>query len=484
MIRRIELRNFMSHSHTVIEPAAGLTVLIGPNNCGKSAVVAALQILCDNDNSTYVMRHGEKECSVSVEVEDGHTIVWRRRKSPSYLIDGKECSRKLSDPEFYDELHQVLRLRRVDAGNDADFDVHFGTQKTPIFLLASSAGNAAKFFASSSDAIRLVEMQKRHKDKLAQAQREKNRLEAESKRLTLELELLVPSVELDQRVEQIEKLREQLVDDVEHLKAATSHADELALQTQTQQEKFAVSRSLAALVSPPILGDVVSLAAIVEQIDQWQQRLNESGDRMSCLSALVAAPQLPDVTPLINICDRLSALIATESFNSAQQIALDNLKAPPPITPVDGLAADIVRMESLATRTAKLAANHAVAETITAPPLQHDTAALATLVTRMETGETTVARCRFESSTLSHLVDAPPRIDVAELELTTSRLAEMEQRFAKCQIECLASEKALLDALSELRILAAESTCATCGAPLDPDRVVAQAALVAAGGAR
>lgn len=51
MIRRIELINFMSHRRTLIEPAAGLTVLVGPNNCGKSAVVSALQILCDKGSS-------------------------------------------------------------------------------------------------------------------------------------------------------------------------------------------------------------------------------------------------------------------------------------------------------------------------------------------------------------------------------------------------------------------------------------------------
>ena len=84
MIKRIELTNFMSHEHTVIEPAAGLTVLVGPNNCGKSAVVAALQILCHNDSSTYVLRHGEKECSVKVETDDGHTVEWRRKNSPSW----------------------------------------------------------------------------------------------------------------------------------------------------------------------------------------------------------------------------------------------------------------------------------------------------------------------------------------------------------------------------------------------------------------
>src|SRR5271157_856189 len=93
MIRRITLHNYMSHAHTVIEPAAGLTVLVGPNNCGKSAVIAALQILSSNENSTYVMRHGAKECSVKVETDDGHTIQWRRKNAPSYLIDGQVFDR-------------------------------------------------------------------------------------------------------------------------------------------------------------------------------------------------------------------------------------------------------------------------------------------------------------------------------------------------------------------------------------------------------
>src|SRR6267154_958050 len=93
MIKRIELINFMSHKHTVIEPAAGLTVLVGPNNCGKSAIVAALQILFHNENSTYVKRHGERECSIKIETTDGHVIEWHRKDAPRYVIDGKQFDR-------------------------------------------------------------------------------------------------------------------------------------------------------------------------------------------------------------------------------------------------------------------------------------------------------------------------------------------------------------------------------------------------------
>src|SRR5580693_3354782 len=99
----------MSHARTVIEPAAGLTVLVGPNNCGKSAVVAALQILCHNEKSTYVTRHHERECRVTIETDDGHVIEWRRKNSPSYTVDGKPFDR-LGRSGSPDGLHDVLRM--------------------------------------------------------------------------------------------------------------------------------------------------------------------------------------------------------------------------------------------------------------------------------------------------------------------------------------------------------------------------------------
>src|SRR5436305_651144 len=126
MITRIELTNFMSHEHTVIEPAADLTVLVGPNNCGKSAVVAALQILCTNAEATYVLRHGEKECAVVVNTDDGHVVEWRRKTSPRYLIDGQTFDRlgKGGQPA---ELRPALRLGPINDDGEGDFDVHFGT---------------------------------------------------------------------------------------------------------------------------------------------------------------------------------------------------------------------------------------------------------------------------------------------------------------------------------------------------------------------
>ncbi len=83
MIRKIVLENYMAHIRTVIEPAQGLTVLIGPNNCGKSAIIHALEMICYNsDAADYAIRHGAKKAVVTIETqdEDGsiHTIGWWR----------------------------------------------------------------------------------------------------------------------------------------------------------------------------------------------------------------------------------------------------------------------------------------------------------------------------------------------------------------------------------------------------------------------
>src|SRR5690349_22813812 len=89
VIRKIILENYMSHSRTELEPAAGLTVLIGPNNCGKSAVVSALQAPARNKSGDFMVRHDAKEARVTVETDDGHTLSWQRKASGgvSYVID-------------------------------------------------------------------------------------------------------------------------------------------------------------------------------------------------------------------------------------------------------------------------------------------------------------------------------------------------------------------------------------------------------------
>src|SRR5882724_9289113 len=118
MIRRIVLENYMAHVRTVIELAEGLTVLIGPNNCGKSAIIHALEMICYNsDAADFAIRHGAKMATVTVETEDAdgakHTLVWWRSKGTAgYSIDGRKIEGLgRSIPE---DLHDHLRMPKIE----------------------------------------------------------------------------------------------------------------------------------------------------------------------------------------------------------------------------------------------------------------------------------------------------------------------------------------------------------------------------------
>ena len=190
MLRKIILENFMSHGRTEIDLAPGLTVLTGPNNCGKSAVVAALQTLATNGRTTHVTRHGQQVCRITVETDDDHTIVWERNKNTvKYNLDGEDIHRV--GTSIPDSLHDLLRLDRVhaDLGKTThEYDIHFGQQKSPVFLLDETGSRAASFFASSSDAARLVEMQHVHRANLRDRKAAARRLSAEQRQNASELQ--------------------------------------------------------------------------------------------------------------------------------------------------------------------------------------------------------------------------------------------------------------------------------------------------------
>ncbi len=138
VVKKIILENYMSHIRTELELADGLTVLVGPNNCGKSAVVEAIRTVCENSGKDFMVRHGQKQCRVLIETDDGHTIEWKRDKSVvSYTIDGRDVHRLGGGVP--DDLHELLRLPRIKSPDgDDQFDIHIASQKSPLFLLERS----------------------------------------------------------------------------------------------------------------------------------------------------------------------------------------------------------------------------------------------------------------------------------------------------------------------------------------------------------
>ena len=515
MITRIELTNFMSHEHSVIEPAAGLTVLIGPNNCGKSAIVAALQILCSNENSTYVMRHGAKEVSVKVETDDGHTIEWKRKSSPSYLIDGQKFDR-LRGSGLPDELHAALRLPKVEAGDDNDFDIHFGAQKSPIFLLQPPASNAARFFASSSDAIRLVEMQKRHKDKLADAVREKNRLEAEAKKVNAALETLEPVVTIEHRL----AAARDIYDELRRLEVsiAAARTAEAGLRTHfASVDRFASQVNvLRDLPRPPAIVAVEPLEFLIDAIISASRRLRFTAAQASAMKLLPAPPGLPPIAPLENLIETIQAVNARRQSFGGQSKVMSELRVPPELCDIDAidhLITNTVRfankkrhaavqrnalsptcppplladsdplkrhIERLAEADYKLTVRRGASRHLNVlrePPLLANESEMAASLAALHRARRQVNQWHARATTFAAVEAAPRLSETSAIDALLCRLDEGEKKYRERSLAAQSASADLTSAAAELRSNVEGRACPICGSALDAESVIARATI-------
>jgi AAA ATPase domain len=477
MITRIELKNFMSHEHTVIEPAAGLTVLVGPNNVGKSAVVAALQILCTNENSTVVMRHGAKECSVKVVTDEGHEIVWQRRASPSYIINGEKRDR-LQRGGVPEELRPALRLGLVESG-EKSFDVHFGSQKDPIFLLNGSPGDAAKFFASSSDAHQLVKMQQAHKEKLAFNKKEKARLEDESLKLQKQLTALQPIVMVKVRAEQLEKDYEQVLE----LDQRLLQLEHTIQQIDQQQRACAhVQQQHAVLVNlkhPPELH-------AVEQLQECIANLEQAIGISTLLTRQCTALQLLHEVPSLHNIDSLSDEIHERAHWEQKQKRLalevavfDNFPAEfMTLQPEKSLESLVEQLQGVSVQHNFSTQQVSVLEPLSLVPVFDNTSAFIEFIAEFATTQNKLKQFEQVQTCVNSLYAWTWDISALEqLQCFQEELQESEKLCLRLESEYNSSLLAAENCVTELRAQLQGMHCPTCHREINANEFLTRAAL-------
>jgi exonuclease SbcC len=477
MIRRIELINFMSHRQTVIEPAAGLTVLVGPNNCGKSAVVSALQILCENVRGNYMVRHGEDECRILVETDDGHTIEWRRIKgTQSYCLDGEEVHRLQGGiPE---NLHDLLRLPKVRSSDEGyEFDIHFGEQKEPIFLVNQPGSRAATFFASSSDASRLVEMQQLHRNKGQQARRDQKRLTDEVDKLAAQIEHLEPALVLEKKAEQVEEDRQAIVQLTDRLRAQWQVQEAIRGHLRTLQALEAEVATLEPLAAPPELADTAGIEQLICQIRDIQKWQARETDLAAATERLATPPELRPVEPLEELIETLARLESQQVAQKAACRATRPLAPPPVLADTTPLGTVIEQFEQAADAVERTRLPIEVLANIAEPPELADTDSMETLLDQLQDARDHMQGLELAGGLLSDLTEPPTPADDSGLADTIDRLAKLATETANLEKQSKRAARELIETEQALRDWASESgICPTCGAELDPDRVVEMAA--------
>ena len=151
-IDRLEVANFQSLSKADI--ALGpFTVIVGPSNSGKSALLRALKAVVRNVNSPSAVRVGKTLFTAEVGFDDTVVSIERGKSQSTYRIETQG-----KDEEVYtkagrtvpEDVQKVLRLPLPEGP-----DLVFSSQIDPPFLLAETGATAAKMLGDLTNVSKL-----------------------------------------------------------------------------------------------------------------------------------------------------------------------------------------------------------------------------------------------------------------------------------------------------------------------------------------
>jgi len=402
MLRALILENFMAHGRTEITFGPGLTVLTGPNNVGKSAVVEALRCLTSNPAPRHHIRHGAREARVTAVLDDGVEVTWiRREKHALYEVrrPGAEkpeeygkLGRKGAVPE---EVAALLRLDPVEVeGRARPVDVHVGNQREPIFLLNESPAVMASLLAASTEAGHLLDMQKALAGRVRDEKKREKELAARISRLEVQLGALSPLPGLALRVERAEALFAEARAAGEALPRLEALCADMRRAAAGRDALAARLAPLSRLEPPARPEAVAGLAVWLEQRGRLAAAGERARARAAALSPLAAPPRLADTAGAAAALEGISRLRTARASGEARGAALAPLLAPPRLADTQGPELALAEIARLRARRGPLAARLQGLAALSAPPPAEAPAVLAGLAAGIERARAAVDAAR------------------------------------------------------------------------------------------
>jgi hypothetical protein len=445
VIQRIILKNFMAHADTTLELVPGLNVLVGPNNCGKSAVVSALQLLCSLPprEGPYMMKHGASECSVTVETDDSQFVSWVRNRTTFWLqLNDERLDRIVNDSEnALSRLHTILKLPQVKPeGSNRVFDIHFALQKQPIFLLDSKS-DAAAFFASSSDAERLLRMRKRFQEIVREKKSQKQHLQQEVERNEEELQWLRPLDELKEDLSTLQENHAQILYTQAQLDALAQSLEDLTLAHDKWRHLKNEGSILQDLTEPPQLVDTAPLERLTAELTSTIEQHGSLTAESTILQGLAIPPVLEDERPLEALTHGLKDACLRHDAIIAETKVLNELSNPPIHLETDSLDRLIRDYSDARARHLTVEAEYQALEGLDTPPAVADTSTLATLM--HDIGELmTIHQKQYAEAALLQSLKNPPELESTDsLAMTALSMADLQEELVRAHSEKLQADQ-------------------------------------------
>lgn len=133
MLERLRIRNFQCHEKLDLQLDPKVTVLTGPSDVGKSAVLRALRwVMTDRPKGDAFVREGAERASVVLELDGRKLGRLRKGRENLYRLDSTEYRAWGSTPP-----EPIEQLVNVD-------EVNFQGQHDPVYWLHLSAAEVAR----------------------------------------------------------------------------------------------------------------------------------------------------------------------------------------------------------------------------------------------------------------------------------------------------------------------------------------------------
>ncbi len=153
-IDRIRWRNYQAIADEDAK-LGGLTIIVGANDSGKTALQRGLEALAFNQTGDKFIRYDQDEAEVQVEI-DGLIVGWRKGASAEYYIDdGKEGH---APPRTFsklgaavpDPVADILGMRVIEIDATTRLTPQFRHHGDTPFLLNETATKAARALSRGS----------------------------------------------------------------------------------------------------------------------------------------------------------------------------------------------------------------------------------------------------------------------------------------------------------------------------------------------
>ena len=146
-LSRVEIDNFQSIAHAVVDFTDGMNVVVGETNNGKSALFRAIYFALRNEpKGSGFIRTGESACKVKLTFDDGESLTRSRTTSDAgeYILDkadGTSVSLKGFAQNLPIAIANMHQMPTIKLNKDLTIDVMISEQLAQPFLVTET-GNA------------------------------------------------------------------------------------------------------------------------------------------------------------------------------------------------------------------------------------------------------------------------------------------------------------------------------------------------------